>query len=170
MTRAVDLLARALSALAFIATAALLAVVAWNVLWRAVFDASGARINLMFPGAIDAAQYLLLVAVFSALPWAERTGFIRVDILIHRLPRLLAGALERLWDLSVAGFGAICCWLFAAETAEVFARGDATQDLQMPLWWFTGIAALGAGALALMGLALALAGRPAQAPGAGGIE
>ncbi|QDL91188.1 TRAP transporter small permease [Paroceanicella profunda] len=165
MTRLVDTLARALSALAFAATVALLGVVAWNVFWRAVFDASGTRVNLMFPGAIDAAQYLLLVAVFAALPWAERAGFIRVDILIHRLPRLLASGLERLWDLSVAAFGAACCWLFTLETLETFARGDATQDLQMPLWWFTGIAALGSAALALMGLSLALTGRPPATEG-----
>ncbi len=35
-------------------------------------------------------------------------------------------------------------------------RGDATQDLAMPLWQFTGFAGLAAAALALTGLWLAL--------------
>lgn len=138
------------------ALAALLAVVAVNVVGRAFFDLTGQALNLMIPGAIELARYALMVLVFAALPRAAEAGLVRVDLLIERLPTPLARALERLWSLGLATFGGTVAWLLIEKAALEARRGDITQDLGIPMWLLTGFAGLAAAVLALTGLWLAL--------------
>jgi TRAP-type C4-dicarboxylate transport system permease small subunit len=158
-------LLRLCDAVALIALAVLFGVVAINVLGRAMFDATGQSLNLMIPGAIELSRYALMVLVFASLPRAAEAGMVRVDLLIDRLPPLLSRFLDSLWGLAIAAFGAATGWLLIGDTLLQARRGDATQDLEMPLWLFTGFAGLMAAALALTGLWLALRNGPQESDG-----
>ena len=81
------------------------------------------------------------------------------------MPPRLASLFDRLWALVIAAFGAATGWLLIDEALVQAGRGDATQDLEMPLWLFTGFAGLAAAALALTGLWLAT--RPRGRGGSG---
>jgi TRAP-type C4-dicarboxylate transport system permease small subunit len=117
-------------------------------------------VNLMIPGAIELSRYALMVLVFVSLPRAAEAGMVRVDLLIGCLPPRLAGLLDRVWALAIAGFGAAAGWLLIGEAVLQSGRGDATQDLEMPLWLFTGTAGLASAVLALTGVWMAMrAGR-----------
>jgi len=138
-----------------IGLAVLFGVVAVNIVGRALFDASGQAVNVMIPGAIELSRYALMVLVFASLPRAADVGMVRVDLLIERLPPALAGLFDRLWALAIAAFGAAAGWLLIDDALLQVGRGDATQDLEIQLWLFTGFAGLMAAALALTGIWLA---------------
>ena len=148
-------LLRLCDAVALIALAVLFGVVAANVLGRALFDATGQSLNLMIPGAIELSRYALMVLVFASLPRAAEAGMVRVDLLIDRLPPLLSRFLDSLWGLAIAAFGGATGWLLIEDALLQARRGDATQDLEMPLWLLTGFAGLASLALAQTGLWLA---------------
>jgi len=152
-------LLRLCDTVALIALAVLFGVVAFNVLGRDLFDVTGHAVNLMIPGAIELSRYALMVMVFASLPRAAEVGMVRVDLLLGYLPPRLAGLFDRLWALTIAAFGAAAGWLLVDEALLQAGRGDATQDIEMPLWLFTGFAGLAAMALALTGLWLAVRGR-----------
>ncbi len=153
-------LLRLCDAIAATGLAVLLAVVALNIAARAVFDATGQAVNLMLPGAIELSRYALMVTVFAALPRAAEAGMVRVDLLIERLPPGLGGALERAWALGTAAFGGAAAWLLIEKARLEAARGDVTQDLEIPMWLMTGFAGGAAAVLCLTGLWLAVRGRP----------
>jgi TRAP-type C4-dicarboxylate transport system permease small subunit len=153
-------LLRLCDAVALIALVVLFGVVAVNVLGRALFDATGQAVNLMIPGAIELSRYALMGLVFASLPRAAETGMVRVDLLVERLPPVLARIFDSLWALAIAAFGAAVGWLLISAALLQARRGDVTQDLEMPLWWLTGFAGLAAAALALTGVWLAF--RPGQ--------
>jgi TRAP-type C4-dicarboxylate transport system permease small subunit len=152
-------LLRVCDAIAATALAVLLAVVAVNIAARAVFDATGQAVNLMLPGAIELSRYALMVTVFAALPRAAEVGMVRVDLLIERLPAGARGALERLWALGTAAFGGAASWLLIEKARLEAARGDVTQDLEVPMWLLTGFAGIAAAVLCVTGLWLAFRGR-----------
>ena len=149
-------LLRLCDTIALTALAVLFGVVAVNVLGRAAFDATGQAVNVMIPGAIELSRYSLMVLVFASLPRAAEVGMVRVDLLIEHLPPMLEGLFDRLWSLVIAAFGAAAGWLLIGEALVQAHRGDATQDLEMPLWLYTGFAGLMAAELALTGLWLAI--------------
>lgn len=151
-------LLRLFDVIALIGLAILFGVVAVNVIGRALFDATGQIVNVMIPGAIELSRYSLLVLVLASLPRAAEAGMVRVDLLIERLPPVLADLLDRLWALAIAAFGGAAGWLLIDKALLQMGRGDATQDLGIPLWLFTGFAGLAAAALALTGVCLALHG------------
>jgi len=153
-------LLRLCDAVALTGVAVLFGVVAVNVIGRALFDVSGQLINIMIPGAIEISRYALMVAVMASLPRAAEAGMVRVDLLVERLPPRLVGLLDRLWFLAIAAFGAAAGWLLLTEARLQVTRGDASQDLEIPMWLFTGFAGLALAVLALTGLWLALRGRP----------
>jgi TRAP-type C4-dicarboxylate transport system permease small subunit len=148
-------LLRLCDVIALIALAMLFGVVAVNVLGRALFDATDQSLNLMIPGAIELSRYALMMLVFASLPRAAEAGMVRVDLLIDRLPPRLSRFLDSLWGLAIAAFGGAAGWLLIDDAWLQARRGDSTQDLEMPLWLFTGFAGLMAAALALTGLWLA---------------
>ncbi|MGQ9365600.1 TRAP transporter small permease [Azospirillum sp. ST 5-10] len=147
---------RLFDGIAFAATVAMLAVVVESVAARALFDATGGEINLIVPGAIELASYFLLILVFAALPRAALGGLVSVDLLVGALPGWLRRALERTWDLALAAFGGILAWLFGEKTLTMAARGDATQDLEVPLYLIYGTLTLFCLGLAATGVWLAL--------------
>jgi TRAP-type C4-dicarboxylate transport system permease small subunit len=142
------------------AVAVLFGVVAVNVIARSLFDVTGQWVNLMIPDAIEISRYALMVAVMASLPRAAEAGMVRVDLLVERLPPRLAGLLDRLWYLAIAAFGAAAGWLLLNEAILQVTRGDASQDLEIPMWFFTGFAGLALAALALTAIWLAVRRKP----------
>ncbi len=156
LTRCLEALRLSCLALAIAATFVLFAVVAFNIIARAIFDATGGDLNFMIFGAIELSQYALMVSIFAAIPAMLGTGLIRVDILSRQFPHWLQVAADRLWLLLIAGFAAILTAAFFDFAQTAFERGDQTQDLRWPLWPFYAIATLECGALTLLAAASAL--------------
>lgn len=145
-------------------TAYMLIVVAFNVVARMLFDATGAALNLMIPGAIEQASYALIVIVLAAIAASMRGGMITVDLFTGRLPRRGQRALTRVWYLVMVVFALVLARAFGGETATLLARGDVTQDLGMPLWTVYAVVTAETLALALVCLGHglgAVAGDPA---------
>lgn len=135
---------------AILSTVLLFAVVAFNIIGRAIFDASGGDVNLMIFGAIELSQYALMVSVFTAIPAMLGTGLIKVDILSKQFPPWLQKTADRFWFLLIAIFAAILTYSFFEFAQTSIERGDQTQDLRWPLWPFYGAATLGCAALTLL--------------------
>ena len=119
-----------------IATFALLMIVAFNIIARQIHDLSHASISFMLPGAIELSRYALLIIVFMALPRASSRGMVRVDVISNLFPNAFRHFLEALWLSLMAGFTTVLAWLFINKAWLMFNRGDATQDLLMPLFIF----------------------------------
>ena len=164
LTSSLEGLRLACLALAILATLALFGVVAFNIVGRTVFDATGGSVNFMVSGAIELSQYALMVSIFAAIPAMLGTGLIRVDILSRMFPRWLANGLDRLWQAVIAAFAAILTMSFFELFLTALERGDQTQDLRLPLWPFYGLAALECAALTLLatGAVLGLVAPPQQ--------
>lgn len=142
--------------LAALALTALLAVVSASILTRLLFDLSAGRINLLFSGAIEIASYALLVTIFAALPRAVPSGLVKVDVLIGAESRRWSAWLDRFWLLILAGFAGVLAWRYALQTLLSLRRGDATQDLQLPLYGFFGYAGVACAGLAVVAVWVAL--------------
>lgn len=148
--RAVQLICEVI---AMVAGAYLLLIVAGSIVVRALFDLTGGSVNLMFNGAIEQSRFALLIMVFAALPAGLQTGFVSVDILIDRFPRLIRNTMQRLWYLTTCVGACTLAWLFYHEAVKMLGRGDVTQDLGWPLYPFYGIIAVECLALALVAFA-----------------
>lgn len=129
----------AFDSFALFATLFLLAVVAFNIIARQLHDLTSGDISFMIPGAIELSKYTLLLIVFSALPRASTHGMVKVDLLSNRFPISFRQFLNKLWLILMALFSSILIWLFFNKALLLFKRGDATQDLQMPLFYFYSI-------------------------------
>ncbi|MEM1344279.1 MAG: TRAP transporter small permease subunit [Pseudomonadota bacterium] len=145
-------LTRAGEALAAAALVLLLVSVAGSVTARLAYDLSAGALDFQIAAAREIARYALMLAVLAALPGAAERGLVRVDLVAGRLPGVLARALERLWALLLAGFGAVAAWGLASSALDQLHRGETLQDIAAPLWPLTAVAALGCGVLALVGL------------------
>lgn len=155
------LLARLLGVTDFLSRlglASLLGVVAWTVAGRAIHGATGGAVELILPGAIELASHALMITILGALPRAAVGGLVRVEILAARLPRAAARGLERAWAAGFGLFAAIVAALLADEARLQWSRGDATQDLALPLGAVTGWAAAAAALVALAAFLHAAAG------------
>jgi len=120
----------------------LLVIVAFNIIARQLHAISDGNISVMIPGVIELSKYTLLLIIFFALPRASSSGMVRVDILSNRLPKILAQFLNRLWLILMASIFTALFWLFTNKTIVTFNRGDATQDLQIPLFYIYALISL----------------------------
>ena len=162
--------ARTCELLAVLAILSLFFVVAFNVLARAVFDASGTSINLMIPGAIELASYMLLIAVFAALPAGIERGLIRVDVLMVLMPGGLERLLTRFWFLVLLVLALTLAWLFADQVGVSYAQGEVTQDLRVPMWILHLVVTLECAAFAIVSLAEVINPVVSHDPGAGELS
>ncbi|MEW5423233.1 TRAP transporter small permease [Amorphus sp. 3PC139-8] len=153
LARVARLAVAASELLAIAAVLALFVVVAFNILARSVFDASGAQINLMIPGAVELASYALLIAVFAALPAGLENGLIRVDVLTGLLPRGVHRVLDRFWFVILFAFAATLAWLFANQVLETWEQGEVTQDWGVPMWAIYVVVTIECVAFAIVSLA-----------------
>jgi len=118
------------------ATLFLLSVVAFNIIARQIHDLTAGHISFMIPGAIELSKYTLLFIVFTSLPRASTHGMVSVDLLSNHFPTTIHQFLNKLWLILMALFSSILMCLFFNKALLTFSRGDATQDLQMPLFYF----------------------------------
>lgn len=146
--------------IAALALSVLLAVVSGGILTRLLFDLSGGRVNLLFEGAIELATYALLITVFAALPRATRGGLVNVDLFTTALPDAVNRWLDRLWLALFALFASVLAWRYGMQTLLSLRRGDATQDLQLPLYWFFGYVTIACIGLTVAAARIALSRRP----------
>jgi len=135
---------------AIVATFALFAIVAFNIIGRAIFDATGGETNLMIFGAIELSQYALMISIFAAIPAMLGTGLIRVDILSQNFPHWLQRSFDRIWLFLIALFAAVLAIAFYEQAMTALSRGDETQDLRLPLWPFYAFACAECAALFLL--------------------
>lgn len=143
---------------AALALALLLAVTAAGILTRLLFDLTAGGLDLLLSDAVEMATYALLVTVFAALPRALRDGPVTVEVFSRRWPLWLTAALDRFWSLLFGLLAALLAWRYAEESLTLFARGDTTQDMQLPLWSFYVFAMMAFAATALVGLSLIFGG------------
>lgn len=140
------LLVRVASGLAIVGILALvvaIAVVVGDIIWRRLGGGS-------FIGAVDLTQLSVMIAVSFAIPYAFATGgHVTVDL----LGSVLGTAARRALDVAALLLGTsimgILCWLSARRGLEVWAYGDVSQDLAVPmsLYWGALVAGLGLSSL-----------------------
>lgn len=90
--------------------------------------------NSPVPGAFEATEIMLALAIFAGLPIVTARGeHVRVGLLVERLPHRLAAGLDVVAELLVALllFGAAYLLFGRGESLARF--GDATVLLQIPL-------------------------------------
>lgn len=132
-------------------------VVPYNIAARALFDLTGGGANLILPGAIEISSYALMLSALAAIPASLGSGLMQVDILTDRLPTPARTGLARFWRALLAIVGAVLAWRFALEAQAVFARGEVTQDLRIPMFLIYGVAAVECSALAVLATAASIA-------------
>ena len=138
-------------ALAGLALALLLAVTAAGILTRVLFDLTAGRVDLLLSDAVEMATYALLITVFAAMP-------VTVEVFSRTWPVWLTAALDRFWSLTFGTLAALLAWRYAEESLAVLARGDTTQDMQLPLWIFYAFAVPAFAAAGFVALRLGLFG------------
>ncbi|MFK7903407.1 MAG: TRAP transporter small permease [Nitratireductor sp.] len=162
LRNSLKLLRQACLLLAIFAGVFLFAVVSLNIIARLIFDLSDGAINFMLSGAIELAQYSLMVLIFAAIPAAlnigtagksSNTGLIRVDVFSQKFSHTVQNALNKFWLLCIAAFALVLVAQFFEQSITTFYRGDETQDLRLPLWIFYALASVANTALALLALA-----------------
>lgn len=157
--RAHDLVTAAGLALAMAALAGITAAYAYEVAARYLFGAPTRW-------SADLVSYLLLFAVFAAMPAVTASGaHVAVTVLLERLPPRGRGAAERLIALTGAVICAALAWVAAEETLRQHARGVTMMAaVPTPKWLISVWIVYGFGGSALHFLRLAL--RAPAAPGA----
>lgn len=93
----------------------------------------------LIPAGVEITEYMLMVATFIAAPWLlYHNGHIRVDVILHLLPRFL----QRFFALFCHAVGLIVCAVLAYQSLMVLL--DAQQqgsvvfkELIFPEWWLS---------------------------------
>lgn len=127
-------------------------VVGINVLARIVFDLSDTAINWMIPGAIEQVSYLLGIVALAGLSASMAHGMIAVDFIVDRLPQFWKVLFIRFWFLGVVAFALVLFSLLYKDMIATYARGEASQDLRIPMYLIYGTYAVECLALAFIAL------------------
>lgn len=150
MVRAARVLANVFNALAASAVVFLMLNVAGTVVARTIQSVTGGAVNLIWSGSIEMAVLALTVVVFASLHRSFIVGAIKVDIFTQSLPRPVRRVVDGLFGLIYAAFAAAMAWRFSHATATTFERGDATQDLTIPMFYIYAFLTVAAAALAIV--------------------
>ncbi|WP_238364679.1 TRAP transporter small permease [Mesobacterium pallidum] len=137
-------------------------VVGLNVAARIVFDLTDTGVNLMIPGAIEQVSYILGIVALAGLAASMSQGMILVDFLVARLPELARTLVARFWFAGLVALALVLGWLFTEDMLATYRRGEATQDLRLPMFLIYGLYALQSLALAVVALREALTNQGAQ--------
>ncbi|MCY0965655.1 TRAP transporter small permease [Parathalassolituus penaei] len=126
-----------------------------DVTLRWLFGISDGAIDMTFSGGIEMVRFGLMFAMLLAFPHAVDKGQIIVDIFTAAMNSRYRDILDGIYLVLFGGLAALLCWRFtdAAEMARLNA--EKTQDLQWPLEWLYGPAAL---ILVMVALQAVLAG------------
>ncbi len=170
MVRAARLLAGAFNALAGAALVFMLLNVVGTIVARIVQALTGGAVNLIWRGSYELAVLALTVVVFASLHRAFVVGSIRIELFTDFMPQAVKRVIDAVFGLIYGAFAAAMTWRFAHAVVVTHERGDATQDLLLPLYWIYLFLAIASGALALVAIVwsfAAMVGRTGErAPGA----
>lgn len=156
MVRATMLLAGAFNALAGAALIFMLLNVVGTIVARVVHALTDGAVNLIWRGSIELAVLALTVVVFAALHRAFIAGAIRVELFSEFLPQRAKRIIDCVFGLVYGLFAAAMAWRFSHAAVTTFARGDATQDLALPLFYIYGFLAVASATLTIVSLAWSL--------------
>lgn len=157
MVRATMLLAGAFNALAGAALIFMLLNVVGTIVARVIHTLTDGAVNLIWGGSIELAVLALTVVVFAALHRAFIAGAIRVELFTEFLPERAKRIIDCVFGLVYGLFAAAMAWRFSHAAATTFARGDATQDLLLPLFYIYGFLAAASATLSVVAIAWSLA-------------
>lgn len=136
-------------------------VTAGNVTLRGLFA-------VQIPDWFDGSKLLLGIALFWGIAVATwQAGHICVDVLWEHLNRRGRLALDLIAGTVTLAFLAPMAWMVWAKVLT--SGSQATTDLRLPVAWFTGLAACGAVAAALLAAARLVALLRGTAPAPGGF-
>ncbi|UWR22127.1 TRAP transporter small permease [Sulfitobacter sp. S190] len=107
-----------------------IAVVVGDIIWRRAGGGS-------FIGSVDLTQFSVMIAVSMAIPYAFATGgHVSVDLLTRSLSPRANRILDVCASLAGVAITGFLCWLTAGRASEIWAYGDVSQDLALPMIWF----------------------------------
>ena len=135
--------AAAASAVAVIALAALAAVTVIDVGGRYLF-------NKPLLGAIELTEFLMVILSFGGLALAElRNGHISVDFFVAALPERARALLDAAGALLGVVFWGFVAWRATVHSGRIWAFGEVSANLTVPVWPFYLAVTVGCGLLAL---------------------
>lgn len=146
------MIAKVLTALEFVS-----ALVIFTIMGVTVVDVVGRYVfNAPLPGSFELTQLLMVLVIFSALPAVSRAGsHITVDVILNMLPKA-----RRKWPMAICGVAVAVMLAFLSvvmwnRAGEVWAIGDSTTYLRIPIGPFAYYIAI-ACAVAVIGQAAAV--------------
>lgn len=144
---AVRLQSHVASALGVVAGVALLVMVALLSVHILLRWLTGTGIR----GAGELSQYLMITLVYCGLAMTLRDGgFLRVDLLLSRLPDRVGTVVSTLVRLLSLTFMLLLTWRTWALMSQSYARGvDSIGVLRLPLWIPQSVVVVGSAALTL---------------------
>lgn len=157
MVRLVRAITAAFNTLAALAVVFMMLNVTGTVLMRIVHAMTGGAVNLIWQGSIEMAVLSLTVVVFAALHGAFLVGAIKVDLFTEWLPPAAQRVIDGLYGLLYALFSGAMAWRFSQAMATTYQRGDATQDLLIPMFYIYAFLAVACAALAVVAAVWSLA-------------
>jgi len=91
-------------------------------------------LNDPIPGAFEATEVMLALAIFAGLPVVTaRGGHVQVRLVLDALPGRLRFVLDRIADLTVTALLAGSAWLLLDRAGSLARFGDTTVLLRIPL-------------------------------------
>lgn len=138
-----------------VAAAIVLSVVGRNLFGRPLF------------GDVELTQMGVAIGLALCLPWCQlRRAHIAVDFFTQHLPPTAVWLLEAVGALLMTVLGLLLAWRTAAGAWSVYAAGETTMILGLPMWWaYAGLVPglLLSAAVAFWQAVLLMAGRVASA-------
>ncbi len=112
-------------------------VVVGDVIWRRIGGQS-------FIGSVDLTQFSVVIAASFAIPYAfARGSHVRVDLINGIMPDRVLHLLDVTAHLFAAVLLLFILWLTFGRAREIWAYGDVSQDLAIPMVLFWGGLVLG---------------------------
>lgn len=91
-------------------------------------------LNDPIPGAFEATEVMLALAIFAGLPLVTARGsHVQVRLVLDVLPRRVRFVLDRIGDLAVAALLSGSAWLLFDRAQSLARFGDSTVLLRIPL-------------------------------------
>lgn len=135
---------------------AMVLVILFEVVSRALFDITGGAVDVTYTGAIELVSFALLFMVLFSLPHAVSRGQVIVDLFTGGLSERAKSALAGLYTVGFALMGVGMTIGFVDSAGRVAASGEVTQDLLIPLSYIYGLTAAATAVLALRGIVVAV--------------
>lgn len=141
LTRAVDLLARAMAYAGGLVLVALVAMTCLSIAGRALVS-----LGLMpIRGDFELIEIGAGFAIFAFLPWCQfNRGHAVVDLLKPAIPTAMNRVIDLAADLGMAAAAAILAWRLWLGMLDKLRYGETTFILQFPVWIAYAAAAAGA--------------------------